>query len=233
MKPFGWIQPLPVAPAELRVGVSLWLAAGAALSALSAWLVRDVLALRAFSEPGLLIALIALLWLASAFLADYLYARLTTWWALAAQAALSLLSGLLFAGLLPLEATLMWFGIIGGMYLLNAVFTPLFGSRPSAGGHAFFMALGGILLAIAVNSLSDSSILMWTGSLVAVVVLSAVSARRSKMIHFSARQLYAREFTTVQSCAIRGALAVRLGVIGAIFALLELLSALLTSLQSR
>ncbi len=233
MKPFGWIQPVAVAPAELMVSIALWQAAGAALSALVVWLVKGLLAIEAFSEPSLISFLLVLLWLVAALVVHLCFERLTTWWALAALALLSLLVGLLFASLFPLHVALIWFAIIGGMYLLSAAIARGFGSRLSAGGFYWLMALLGISLALAVNSLYDSNVLLWIASILAVLVLSMVSAQQSKVISFSARQLYAREFTTVQSSAIRGALAVRLGVINAIFNLLELLYSVLSAFHSR
>ncbi|MDN2484370.1 Bax inhibitor-1 family protein [Kosakonia sacchari] len=233
MKPFGWIQPAQVAPAELMVNICLWLAAGMALSIATAWLVLDVMAIRAFTEHSAIIVLLAILWFAAALVLSVLFDRFNTWSALAGLALMSILSGLLLASLFPLGGIVVHLAITGGMYLLGAAIAHFAGSSLRGSGYYWLMALAGLLLAIAVNSLRHSGLLLWFGSIMAVLFFSAVSAYKSKSIAVSARKLYAREFTTVQSSAIRGALAIWLGVITAFFRTLELLSYLLPGTNSR
>ncbi|WP_086871677.1 Bax inhibitor-1 family protein [Kosakonia pseudosacchari] len=233
MKPFGWIQPAQVAPAELMVTICLWLAAGMALSIATAWLVLDVMAIRAFTEHSAIIVLLVILWFVAALVLNVLFDRFNTWLALAGLALMSILSGLLLASLFPLGGIVVHLAITGGMYLLGAAIAHFAGSSLRGSGYYWLMALAGLLLAITVNSLRHSGLLLWFGSIMAVLFFSAVSAYKSNAITVSARELYAREFTTVQSCAIRGALAVWLGVITAFFRTLELLSYLLPGTNSR
>lgn len=233
MKPFGWIQPAQVAPAELMVTICLWLAAGMALSIATAWLVLDVMAIRAFTEHSAIIVLLVILWFVAALALNVLFDRFNTWLALAGLVLMSILSGLLLASLFPLGGIVVHLAITGGMYLLGAAIAHFAGSSLRGSGYYWLMALAGLLLAIAVNSLRHSGLLLWFGSIMAVLFFSAVSAYKSNAITVSARELYAREFTTVQSCAIRGALAVWLGVITAFFRTLELLSYLLPGTNSR
>lgn len=233
MKPFGWIQPAQVAPAELMVTICLWLAAGMALSIATAWLVLDVMAIRAFTEHSAIIVLLVILWFVAALALNVLFDRFNTWSALAGLALMSILSGLLLASLFPLGGIVVHLAITGGMYLLGAAIAHFAGSSLRGSGYYWLMALAGLLLAITVNSLRHSGLLLWFGSIMSVLFFSAVSAYKSNAITVSARELYAREFTTVQSCAIRGALAIWLGVITAFFRTLELLSYLLPGTNSR
>lgn len=233
MKPFGWIQPAQVVPAELMVTICLWLAAGMALSIATAWLVLDVMAIRAFTEHSAIIVLLVILWFVAALVLNVLFDRFNTWSALAGLALMSILSGLLLASLFPLGGIVVHLAITGGMYLLGAAIAHFAGSSLRGSGYYWLMALAGLLLAITVNSLRHSGLLLWFGSIMSVLFFSAVSAYKSNAITVSARELYAREFTTVQSCAIRGALAVWLGVITAFFRTLELLSYLLPGTNSR
>lgn len=233
MKPFGWIQPAQVAPAELMVTICLWLAAGMALSIATAWLVLEVMAIRAFTEHSAIIVLLVILWFVAALVLNVLFDRFNTWSALAGLALMSILSGLLLASLFPLGGIVVHLAITGGMYLLGAAIAHFAGSFLRGSGYYWLMALAGLLLAITVNSLRHSGLLLWFGSIMSVLFFSAVSAYKSNAITVSARELYAREFTTVQSCAIRGALAVWLGVITAFFRTLELLSYLLPGTNSR
>lgn len=232
MKPFGWIQPVQIAPTELMVNICLWLAAGMALSIATAWLVLDVMAIRAFTEHSAIIVLLVILWFVAALVLNALFDRFNTWSALAGLALMSILTGLLVASLFSFSGIVVHFAIIGGMYLISAAIAHFAGSR-LRGGYYWLMALAGILLAIAANSLRHSGPLLWFGSVLAVLFLSAVSARKSKAIALSARELYSRAFTTVQSCAIRGALATWLGVITTFFDILELLSYILPGTNSR
>lgn len=233
MKPFGWIQPAQVAPAELMVTICLWLAAGMALSIATAWLVLDVMAIRAFTEHSAIIVLLVILWFVAALALNVLFDRFNTWLALAGLVLMSILSGLLLASLFPLGGIVVHLAITGGMYLLGAAIAHFAGSSLRGSGYYWLMALAGLLLAITVNSLRHSGLLLWFGSIMAVLFFSAVSAYKSNAITVSARELYAREFTTVQSCAIRGALTIWLGVITAFFRTLELLSYLLPGTNSR
>ncbi len=70
------------------------------------------------------------------------------------------------------------------------------------------MVLIGLGLSALVNSLLHSSVWLWIGSMSLVLLFSLTTAYQTPRITGSARELYHRNFTTVQCCAIRGALAV-------------------------
>ncbi|MGY5957773.1 Bax inhibitor-1 family protein [Kosakonia sp. BK9b] len=229
MKLFGWLRPAQVAPAQLMTGVCLWLAAAMLLSAAVAWWVLDVMAINAFRTPGPAIAVMIILWFATGGLLSLLFPRGKSVAALCGLTAVSLMTGLLFASLFSLPVLLLLFAVTGGMFAISAVVARL-GIR--GGGYFFLMLLTGMGLAGLANSLQGSSGWLWTGSVMMVLMFSLVSVNRSRSIADSARGLYARDYTSVQCCALRGALAIYLGVITAFFELARLLVDLLALVGS-
>lgn len=224
---FGWIKPVQVVPTDLMVKVCWWLSAGMFLSAATAWCVLDVLAIRAFTEHSAIIVLMTILWLVTVFALNMLFERFKTRSALIGLAMLSISSGLLSASLFALSACVLLFGVIGGMFALSAAIIWLIGDALYGARAYWLIAFTGCGLAALANILHHSSILLWIGSLFLVLLFSLMSARKSKAILLSARELYSREFTTVQCCATRGALSIWLEAILIFFEIVELVSYLI------
>ncbi|MGG7445227.1 Bax inhibitor-1 family protein [Kosakonia oryzendophytica] len=231
MKPFGWIQPPQIAPTELITGVCLWLAAGMALSLGAAWWVLDVMPVRAFTAHGWLIAVLTILWFACGLTLNLFFARFGTRLAFCCLCVMSLLTGLLFASIFTLSSLALAFAVVGGMFLTSAALAHFTGAMLRGGGYCFVMVLIGLGLSALVNSLLHSSVWLWIGSMSLVLLFSLTTAYQTPRITGSARELYHRNFTTVQCCAIRGALAVYLGMSVALFEILRLLAEILTALS--
>ncbi|MGY6030326.1 Bax inhibitor-1 family protein [Phytobacter sp. AG2a] len=222
----GWITPPPIYPREVTTRLSLWLVLSMALSAATAWLALSQTFFREQVAGSGYIVLFVVLWLGSGLILRRFVPRFTALMAFSVLVTMSLLTGLLSASIFPLHAALLAFGLTGGMYASGAVL-----ARFTSGKRYYFLLLvSGVGLSILVNIVTHSSGWRWVGTSAFLLLFLLASASKSAEVQADARSLYARDYVTTQSCALRGALTVWLGLITMLVDLLRVLVDWLSSM---
>ncbi|MDV2901058.1 Bax inhibitor-1 family protein [Phytobacter diazotrophicus] len=233
MKPFGWLSPPHIKPTELIVNICLWLAGGMVLGIGVAWLALHLPVIRAWFIPGpAILVMIAVLFI-SGLLLYCLFERFSTPLALFWLILMNLLTGLLFACIFSWAGIALALGVTGAMFAISAVIAHYAGSNISGGGYYLLMLLVGLSLTALVNIGLHNGPLEWIGCLVMVLLFGLTTAGNSSRIQLSARELYMKQFTTVQACAIHGALRVWLNIASLVFELLRLASYVIDGIRSR
>lgn len=233
MKPFGWLSPPQIKPTELIVNICLWLAAGMVLGIGVAWLALRLPVVREWFIPGPVIVILMVALFVSGLILHCLFARFSTPVALFWLILMNVLTGLLFACIFSLAGTALALGVTGAMFAISAVVAHYAGSNISGGGYSLLMLLVGLSLTALVNIGLHNGPLEWIGCLVMVLLFGLTTAGSRSRIQISARELYMKEFTTVQACAIHGALRVWLNMANLVFELLRLATWVIDAIRSR
>ena len=233
MKPFGWLSPAQIKPTELLVNVCLWLAAGMVLGIGVAWHALRLPVVREWFIPGPAIVVLMIALFISGLILHCLFARFSTPVALFWLILMNLLTGLLFATLFSLAGTALALGVTGAMFVVSAVIAHYADSNISGGGYYLLMLLVGLSVTALVNIVLHNGPPEWAGCVVMVLLFGLTAAGSSSRIQISARELYMKEFTTVQACAIHGALRVWLNIANLVYELLRLVTCVIDGIRSR
>lgn len=233
MKPFGWLSPPQIKPTELMVNVCLWLAAGMALGIGVAWLALHIPVVREWFAPGPVIAVLMIILFGGGIILHTLFERYSTPVALCLLIVLNLLTGWLLTCIFSWSGAALTLGVTSGMFLVSAVIAHYAGSRIGGGGYYLLMVLAGLGLTVLVSIAMHSGPPEWIGCVVMVLLFGLTAAGNSSRLRLSARELYMQEFTTVQACAIHGALRVWLNIVNLVFELLRLVIYIIDSFRFR
>lgn len=233
MKPSGWLLPPQIKPTELMVNVCLWLATGMALGIGVAWLAVHLPIVRGWFIPGPVIVVLIAALFGGGLILHCFFERFSTPVALFWLIMMNLLTGLLFTCIFSWAGTALTLGVTGVMFAVSAIIAHCAGSNISGSGYYFLMLLAGLSLTALVNIGLHSGPSEWAGCVVMVLLFGLTAAGSSSRLQISARELYMKEFTTVQACAIRGALRVWLNIANLVFELLRLASYVVDGLRSR
>lgn len=148
--------------------------------------------------------------------------RLSTFMASLTGVMLVVLFGLCLSSFCSISAIATLFGVTGAMYALSALLSLFLGGNLGCRGGLLLMAASGLIIAVIVNSLLESSLSLWLTSILAVLAWPAATFYKLDTLEELPRKLYDGEFSMPSRCTVLGAIMVYFSTFDLLFQMLML-----------
>ncbi|MEO3989429.1 Bax inhibitor 1 family protein [Pseudocitrobacter cyperus] len=200
------------APATMMIRIWLFTALAMGLTIVVAWLALLSGVVNVENHPGIFMCNLILIFLISFWL-DLRWDKFSTLLASLIGLVLIVLVGTALSAFFSILAIATVFGILVAIFVLSATLSLLLGWNPGSRWLILLMAVSGVLLAVIINSLMESTFSVWAMSILAALAWPSAVLFKLDVLSELSRKLYAGEFSTLPRCMVLGGVIIYLSVL--------------------